>query len=172
MGFFKKIYLFTLLILSITFIAPMIANAQTVKFVYSVTGGNTYTWIEPLNPDPLNPTVTRFSLPGVAGDPSGAGPGSRLDFYTLEALGGFVSFTPGVVTADFRSSQLFTGTTSDPTFRIGTFLGIEAVSGVAQLATLTISAVPIPEPSTYAILGGSLALLAIAVAKRKKTAQV
>lgn len=131
------------------------------QFVYSVTDGPTWTWVEPSNPTPTTyASGVYFSLPSVVGDPGG-GVGF-LDFYAQASAGGFDSVA-NTFYAD-NNAQVYLNDESAPLFVPGIYTGTDG-TGVA--ATLAISGIPsVPEPGTLALLGFGIAGAGL-VRKRK-----
>jgi hypothetical protein len=170
---FQKISLFTCLIISTAFIAPMVLHAQNDLFLYTINTTPTptvFTWIEPATVTPISTTCggVCFQIAGVSGDPSGAGAGSYLQFINgkgngMEPFNG-TSITNNFVLSSLTNNKLFNVPITSPTFIIGSYPG--TVGGIT--ATLVISAIATPEPSTYLTLAGCLAIGALAAAKRRK----
>ena len=98
-----------------------------------------------------------FTINGVA---NSTGTAKDLSFFTGDSGGGFGDF--GLL--DVTSQQLFTGTTFNPVFILGTF---PTASGTST-GTLVISrANSVPEPATLGLFG--MALLGFAATRRKPT---
>ena len=134
------------------------AHAASADQFTFVEGTSTYTWQEAASPSTLNPSSSNFTLADVAGSP-----GSTLEFWVISQGGGFTS-----TIADFYSDQVFSGSTSAPTFTLGTFSGLDHNTGAE--ATLTISAVSaVPEAGNAAMLLAGLGLMGV-VARRRSAA--
>lgn len=88
-----------------------------------------------------------------------------LYFYNFSGGGGFSIYNHPITRgyAELSGLQLFTGSTSDPTFVRGTYDLIETDAPNDPTETLVIStaATAVPEPATLALLGtGMIGLLA------------
>jgi hypothetical protein len=125
------------------------AHADTLTYDFTATGtpyGN-ITFSLPASPIPTSFNTTWFKLAHVALIVDGDAVRKTIDFYTLLAGGG----ARGAGVRE-KGAQLFTGPTSSPTIRTGTF-----PIGDFNL-TISDSATPssIPEPSSLFLLGTGL----------------
>ncbi len=161
------------------FAAASVAKADDVdSFTYTVAG-DTFVWQLLASPN-VDPSIFGgFMVSNVGVSENGGAPVlTELAFFPDSAGGGF-GFNIPTFFADVFGDQLYTGPDATPTFKLGTFPkpGTDTTlkdfgtpspdGGVTGIdATLVISKVSVPEPSTYMLLiVGSLGLLL--VTKRK-----
>jgi hypothetical protein len=148
-------------ILAVSLAVPVLcatAHAATLMYDFSATG-TPYGDISlslPASPTPTSFTANSFELTSVPLVVDGDSVTENIDFYTTAAGGGAAG---GGVRVD--GGQLFTGSTSSPTFLTGTF----PVSGF-NLMISNPNPSAVPEPTSLILLGTGL-LGAVGVLKRK-----
>jgi hypothetical protein len=137
---------------------PEIAHANDL---FSVTGdGHTISFNLPATPTVLNPMSYDFSIDTTVTDNGVTAP-DMLVFYTGPDGGAFTDTFFGL---SFVSPQLYTGSTSAPTFILGTFAGTDGIPGSPNDVSIAITASP--EPSSIALL--CTGLLGVAGVARRR----
>ncbi|HEY1934038.1 MAG TPA: PEP-CTERM sorting domain-containing protein [Acetobacteraceae bacterium] len=136
------------------------AHADIVKITF--TGPSDTTSVElASNPTPdavaagLN--FTMFSLPTIH---DGTALLSDWAFYTASDGGGAFEYANNVYAG---GPAIFTGTTSDPTFVLGTYTGLINY-GTGPYDTISVS--DVPEPASIAVIGA--ALIGLTATRRKR----
>ena len=156
---------FTGTIAASALLASAPVSAAELLFEYDSGDGAEITFVIDQEPTPFDFGVYSFDIQNVSiiGDLAGD---FTIVFFTDFGLGGFS--IPDV--QEFVSDQLFSGSTSDPTFLTGTFCSSFSVD--CNGPSLTISEVSVnaavPEPATWAML--LLGMFGIAAAMRRRPA--
>ena len=145
-------------------LAASAANADI--YTFTITGDYSASWQMDSMPVPNDAFHGVFTVYPVPGFPDALTGFAWLTFYDAFSGGGLsiVDF-PGMqqlLAAD--GEQLYTGTELEPAFKLGTFALSEARGGDGTYS-LTIS--PVPEPATYALLLGGMAVVGAAAARRR-----
>ncbi len=122
------------------------AQASTLKFSYSESGGIDFSFEQSSNPTPI------FSFPGaltqvpVSDWTGNIGPYSSIVWWSATDSGMFET-VDGLYSVVGRQ-QVYSGPESAPAFAPGVFAGTDATNGLS--GTLTVTAVP--EASTWAMM--------------------
>lgn len=131
-----------------------------------------FTWTLPASPVPASSASDLFTVFGAPFTMNGASEGmAQIDFFTLSDFGGFELTTNngmGTLILNEFGAQIFSGSTSDPTFIPGTysFTG-EGTLSMGLTGTLTITAGPngdsftydlssVPEPASLLLISSGL----------------
>jgi hypothetical protein len=145
--------------------ATFTAHADTLTFS---SAGTTFTFTLPSSPVPSASSAgVGFEVDGVtASGPSGT---QSIDVAFYDNPGSVINGGFGYAgfgSVDFSSGpQVFTGTEADPSFLTGVFNLIDTSTGAQTTLTITGDS-PVPEPSTFALLGTGI--LGLAGATRRK----
>jgi hypothetical protein len=137
--------------------------ATTLRF--TLTGDLDASWT-----GPASPTVINFA-PGFFDDAAVNEIGFFfLRSYSTGSLGGIAVSTvrPGLFNFVSTGPQIFTGPTSNPTYRTGVFALTRFDANRPGNGTLTISA--IPEPASWALMIAGFGLVGSALRRRKAVA--
>jgi hypothetical protein len=142
---------------SIVFVASSPA-AATVMYKFTQTGSYSFSFLAPESPAGTSdfidgPSAIGFS--SVSGIFEGVATSEFVTFSVGDSGVGVRALNQSPIWQGFSISagQMFTGTTRDPTFKLGVYPLVRATGfgpGYPGDAVLTISAVP--EPATWAIL--------------------
>lgn len=141
------------------------AAATPLLFSFDGVAGpsSDFSFILDSSPSVTNPGSQSFDVSNVNMTYGGSGLTEGLTFYTLSDGGGLAD---DFNLFDLYGEQLFTGSTSAPTFLTGTFELANVAGGEAGI--LTISTAAVPEPATWAMLVLGFGALGIAVRRSKK----
>jgi hypothetical protein len=119
------------------------AHAEILDFSYFNGKIGLITWTQPSDPTPSS------SINGQSTEATVSNSMSRLEGFTEvlfnnSAFGGGLGITISVFDIMDHGPQLYTGSEAEPMFSVGTFNLGEG--------TLTVTAAPVPEPSTWAMM--------------------
>jgi hypothetical protein len=117
------------------------------------------------NPSVVDATSGSFTIDNVEGTLNGAAfDFAYVSFFTTADGGGFT--TPPFNVNYTSAKQLFSGSTSDPTFSTGTVALTDDYS--VKKETLTVSTVSsAPEPATWALMFAGVGLIGATLRKRR-----
>lgn len=144
-------------------------DAQAAVYDFSVTGDYTANWQLESSPVPDIFGSQAFTMENVP-SPAWANAG-RLSFFLSSSEGGL-----GILDNQFKSiilfargEQLFTGPTSAPTFKTGTFAltGVNFAPGNFSL-TINEAVNAVPEPATWALLFAGFGIVGGALRRRQR----
>ena len=93
----------------------------------------------------------------------------ELFFFVSSEDGGLQLNDQSVTLYDLAGSQLFTGTTSNPTFVPGNYL-MSTFGSQDHLYSLSISSTGVPEPATWAMMMLGLGAIGLALRQRRRIA--
>jgi hypothetical protein len=142
-----KFYRVTLHLLALVAVCSLSSRAHAALYLFNLTGPNTASFTLDSSPTPASTTFDSFQLQNVAVTVNGsATTWSQLSFFTTAAEGGFLGGS-----LNLGGPQLFTGTTANPTFTLGTFSLCDCAFGIPNY-TLTISNTAVPEPAAWAMV--------------------
>ncbi len=166
--FSKQAILRALVLAGVAASASVVARADTLNFVL-ISQGDTIDFSLPSSPQASSQSQPGYDvqLNDVSMSVSGAPQTNGLDFFT-NAAGGGLQFADGAF--NLYGAQLFSGAVYDPTFLLGTFALSSYYDGGPVDSSLKISsagAAPsapdvatVPEPSSFLLSTGALAILA------------
>jgi PEP-CTERM motif len=144
-------------------VAASSAGAETL-YVSWIGEGQDWSWQQSSTPTPLsyNPAgATDVPVTNFTG-----GLYSEIIYWPSEEHGGFATPDKAFSTLSVSNLAFYTGPTSNPVFSVGSFSLDDRATGSAA-GTITFSATPVPEPSTWGLmLLGFAGLGAIATRKR------
>ena len=161
----KKVYFSSIAIPALMAASP--ASAAVLIEYEDPSTGTELSFIveEEPTPDIINPFY--FGLDNVIIDGDVVGEFDVV-FYTSNVSGGFDIQAAGV---SFFGSQLFSGSTSDPRFSLGSYCNAFSIG--CNGSTVTISALPVtpavPEPTTWLMM--LLGMFGTGAMMRRKTSQ-
>ncbi|GGA54067.1 hypothetical protein GCM10011507_01590 [Edaphobacter acidisoli] len=148
-------------VLAALVLVPLAAKADDV--FTGTGGGNTFTFTLPASPtngvtDP-NYGYNAFYINNVAVDFNGTTRDLTVEFFEPGNDGGLNldnnDSTNLFDSIELYGPQLFTGSASDPTFKLGTFSLYDPYTGYDSYS-LTIAPSAVPEPSSLVLLGSGL----------------
>jgi PEP-CTERM putative exosortase interaction domain len=139
--------------LLITAVAPGRADPLMYDFVTSATPYGIISTSLPGSPTPVSFTPTSFELGPVPVNVDGDVIDMAVDFYTDAAGGGASGLYQGDLYR-YGGPQLFTGSTSSPAFRTGSFLfDDDFLLTITSQGNTSGDATSVPEPSSLALFG-------------------
>jgi hypothetical protein len=161
--FAKQTILRALVLVAVAASTTLVAKADTLDFDLTGPGlGSGISFSLSSDPTPSNYNTGVFTLDNVRLDVHGTELTEELYFYTSAAGGGLAD---SLQEFNLGGAQLFTGGTSDPTFKTGDFTLIGG-SGNYSLDITEVPAVA-PEPASLLLLAtGVLGLMAVGRVKR------
>jgi hypothetical protein len=142
-------------------------QAQAATLVFTLTGAYSAVWQLDSNPVPSLVLPGGFRVASVAGTFGGTAQSVTIDFFAPSSSGGLIISAGGPNLANLVGPQLFTGTTSAPTFRTGTFaLSNEFTGAPASINITPLSpSAAVPEPATWATMLAGFAAMGAALRK-------
>jgi hypothetical protein len=149
-------------ILAFTLSSATLLHASTIdNFTLADDNGNVFTFSLDSSPA-VSSKPSYFTIQNVAYDLNGVAQAPETFYFYIAGLGGGV----GSSEFNFGIPQLFSGSTSAPTFLTGVFTGYDyQVQGHATM-TITPAITSVPEPSSMILLGTGI-LGASGALKRK-----
>ena len=161
----KSMFRHALPILAFAATFPLASAANAALYLFTLTGNNTASFTLNSSPVPDSTDSSSFLIQNVPGTLNGSPTTfANLDFVTSTFGGGFVA---GGTSINLVGDQLFTGTVTNPTFKLGTFTLFDGAPFPNQYS-LSISAVP--EPATWTLLLIGFGAIGLAVRRRKPSA--
>ena len=157
---------------------PLPASAAEVLFDYaSADPADSFSFTLDSNPTPVSAGAAGFSFLDVDVSFQSGTEALRVFFFTEATTSNLLIDrfnNPGITTFfDFDGPQLFSGTTADPTFLIGSFDLIDFNNNQAA-GTLTISEVnaAVPEPGTWMLMILGFGAIGASLRSRKQNAKL
>jgi hypothetical protein len=160
-------------LLALAFAAALPSHAGAATYLFTISGNASATFSLGSSPTPTLSGSNGFEIDGVTGTYNGSPTTFDLLFFTSADDGGLdVNSAGSGSLLSLSGPELFTGTTANPTFVLGTF-PLSTFGSNDLLYSLTISEAPtgaVPEPGSWALL--LLGFGAIGVAMRRRRAAV
>jgi hypothetical protein len=150
-------------IFALTLSSSTLLYAGTIdNFTLTENNSDVFTFSLDSSPVVSTHTGSYFSIKNVAYDLNGVAQTPETFYFYVAALFG------GVGTSEFNFGipQLFSGSTSAPTFLTGVFPGYDYSLSMDASMTITPATSPVPEPSSMILLGTGI-LGAAGALKRK-----
>ncbi|HMJ06002.1 MAG TPA: PEPxxWA-CTERM sorting domain-containing protein [Chthoniobacterales bacterium] len=143
---------------------PLATAAHADVYVFDLSGPNTASFMLDSSPTPSSTTSSYFDLQNVAGTYNGS-PATFADifFFTGSFDGGFAATG---VNLNLVGTQLFTGTLTNPTFKLGTFALCDCSFGTPNYS-LSITSGAVPEPATWAMMLIGFGAIGLTMRRRK-----
>jgi len=142
-------------------LALLASSAQADIYNFVITGPATASWQLDSSPQPTNSIAgNQFSIDGM-GTVKGVSGAIQMSFFSAAGGGGLYArvYTQGL-RLNLGGPQLYSGPEASPTFKLGTFT-------LDNVYSLTISAAPVPEPASLALMLGGLGLVAFIASRRR-----
>jgi len=151
-------------------IALIAAPADAAIFAFNLTGATNaaFTIDSALLAPPAYADADTFIVDGIAGVFDGSAGTAESITFNVASFDGGLTIQLGSAFLNFFGSQLFTGSTTAPTFLTGSFALLE--DGDLDLpATLTIGEVasPVPEPASWAMMMAGFGIVGYAMRRRR-----
>lgn len=146
-----------------------VANAALYNF--NLTGDYTAQWsLETSNGPDGALDGTGFGFYDVEGFPDAIFSVADITFYSAAAGGGLVieDYYGGYGLVVTDGPQLYTGTEANPVFKLGTFSLTEYEGSGTYTLSISQAVAAVPEPETYAMLLGGLALMGAMLRRRRQ----
>lgn len=156
-----------------TAVALASTPAGAVPYLFTLTGTDTASFTIDSSPVPdgqYGSPFPGFYVDDVPGTYNGLTAAVRISFYTLLGGGGF---EVAAVRLSLLGEQLFAGDTANPTFIPGTYTFVNDFDrGGPVNDTLVISSPAVPEPATWAMFVGGLAMAGRSVRRRRARVRI
>lgn len=138
--------------------------ADAARYMFNLSGSRTANFsLESTAPAFFSDFQSQFqNVPGVFDGMPGVASAVSFGVVPLISSVDIINMTLGF--SQFAGPQLFTGPTSNPVFKIGTFTLTGIVSGNS---TLTIAAAAVPEPAAWTLLIAGFGLVGAALRRRQ-----
>jgi hypothetical protein len=161
--FAKQTILRAFVLVAVAASTTLFAKAETLDFDLTGTGlGSGISFSLPSDPTPSIHIADAFQLDNVSLDINGTIQADDLIFYTSSLEGGLADVLGHF---DLTGAQLFTGSTSDPTFKTGDFTFDS--DGYHYSLDITDAPAVAPEPASLLLLAtGVLGLMGVLLGRR------
>lgn len=154
------------LALACVWLSSPASATQLVRFSFTGDVSAEWTLSQSPTPDFFVVTISRFDdVPVVL---AGQEEVMTVFFQTANRSGGFRLNRSSGIIVSASGDQLFTGDTSAPTFKLGSFKMTGSEFG-SRLGTGTLTITAVPEPVTWAMMIGGFGLIGAASRRRTRT---